>query len=286
MMLPKRILVVQERMSNFLSKKKVEVTDSKLTDRKDRSLNNIFSFVEAEINEDLVITLQKSLHCYSRNIVDAVEIREELNLKGLEEVKVLKINCFTVLINKGVGEEWLEEELELLRNHFIKVKKYDSEDYLVPRAVEIECLGLPLNAWLEENIKAFTSQLGEWISWSYQDEQRLEIFNPRITCFSKRLDKIDEKFLVLVNGENYKVTFKELEFPWFSSNLRLADNTSKSLSRNMVSKNDFLVDEPKEENEDLSDASRVLSQALCPGSIDKNHEIDTFCHGVEGCMGN
>lgn len=36
-------------------------------------------------------------------------------------------------------------------------------------------------AWLEQNLKAYNKSLGEWISWSYQKDMELEIYNPCTT---------------------------------------------------------------------------------------------------------
>ncbi|KAK1403676.1 hypothetical protein POM88_003281 [Heracleum sosnowskyi] len=80
----------------------------------------------------------------------------------------------------------------------------------MPRTVWVECKGLPMNVWLEENLKAFTMFMGEWLSWTYQKDDSNEFFNPLICLSTSRTDTIDESFEVMVKGKLLSISFSEV----------------------------------------------------------------------------
>ena len=41
-----------------------------------------------------------------------------------------------------------------------KIRQDDSGDHVISRVVWLECRGLPMPAWKEENLRAFTNRLG------------------------------------------------------------------------------------------------------------------------------
>lgn len=67
-----------------------------------------------------------------------------------------------------------------------------------------------MQACLEENIKAFSSHLGEWLSWKYQNLEECFIFNPQVTISTPCFNRIEDSIDVLVQGKNHKIVFKEL----------------------------------------------------------------------------
>lgn len=67
-----------------------------------------------------------------------------------------------------------------------------------------------MNAWLEENLKAFSKHLGEWISWSYQKYDGSDFFNPLICISTTRYDFIKEDMKILVGIRHYPIRFVEV----------------------------------------------------------------------------
>lgn len=100
---------------------------------------------------------------------------------------------------------------------FIKIRKTEEADIILPRVVELECVGLPVTAWLQENLMAFTKNIGKWISWSFKREDHLEVYNPRITCVTRSVKKIHKHLIVLIKGKKHEIVFKERDDPWFDN---------------------------------------------------------------------
>lgn len=121
----------------------------------------------------------------------------------------MKVNAFTYFVKKIDNENWNEDECKVLKKFFGKLKRCQEEDLIIPRVVEVECCGLPVMAWIEENMRAYTKIIGEWVSWSYQDEKDMSIFNPRIICVTNRYEEVDEKLRVYVKGKLYEIQLKE-----------------------------------------------------------------------------
>ncbi|KAK1401456.1 hypothetical protein POM88_001061 [Heracleum sosnowskyi] len=85
---------------------------------------------------------------------------------------------------------------------FSKVRVFKEEDLIVPIIVCIECFGISMQAWVEENLKAFTSHLGEWLSWEFESNEDLRIFNPRVLIQTIINDKIEEEFNIMVKDSS------------------------------------------------------------------------------------
>ncbi|KAK1370227.1 hypothetical protein POM88_036319 [Heracleum sosnowskyi] len=66
-----------------------------------------------------------------------------------------------------------------------------------------------MNAWVEDNLRAFTKHLRVWIRWEYEDKVKKVIFNPLITLITRRMEPIEDKIRVLVKGKQYDINLKE-----------------------------------------------------------------------------
>lgn len=55
---------------------------------------------------------------------------------------------------------------------------FEEMNLVMDRTAWVECVGLPLIAWVEPNVKAFTKKMEEWISWTYQKDDSNDFFNP------------------------------------------------------------------------------------------------------------
>lgn len=82
--------------------------------------DNIFEYTESEVDEDMEDSFMNSYVCYTDRKVDAVELRNLLISKGLSNAKVLKANDFMFFVNRKDSEAWLEEELLVLGQTFIR----------------------------------------------------------------------------------------------------------------------------------------------------------------------
>lgn len=93
---------------------------------------------------------------------------------------------------------------------FSRVKKFNDNDLVVPRTVWLESQGIPMSAWLKENLKGYTKHLGEWVTWSYQKDEGMDLFNPIICLSTVNYETIVEKMKILVKGKHYDVSFSEI----------------------------------------------------------------------------
>lgn len=130
---------------------------------------------------------------------------------GITDVKILKLNELKYFLAKENSEEWLSTEKELLQSWFKKVRDLNSKDLLIPRIVWVECVGLPIIAWKEENLKAYMNNLGEWICWEFEDKVGRRIFNPRICISTINMKEINTEMTILVRGVQYDIRLKELK---------------------------------------------------------------------------
>lgn len=106
---------------------------------------------------------------------------------------------------------WDEVQENDLSSWFPRIRKFTQQDLVMEKIVWVQSRGIPMNAWLEENVKAYTKNIGEWISLSYQKDELNDLFDP-VFCFSTRsMDK--EEMIILVRGIQYSIKFEEILDP-------------------------------------------------------------------------
>lgn len=127
----------------------------------------VFEYIESEIDAEIESSFMNCYVCYSTKPLNVIDLKLRLRSVGIKDAAVLKVNCLTYYVNNCEGEDWLETDIQTLKNYFYKVRKVLEEDLIIPKAVELKCIGLPVQAWQEENLKAFSKKLGTWISWSF-----------------------------------------------------------------------------------------------------------------------
>ncbi|KAK1371305.1 hypothetical protein POM88_037397 [Heracleum sosnowskyi] len=115
------------------------------------------------------------------------------------------------LVNKDDKSEWLSEEKEALRTCSQMTREFTKEDFILPWLARVQCSGIPVQAWVEANLKAFTKNMGDWVSWCFQDEENLKIHSPVVTLVTNMVSKISENLTIMVHGKNYEVAFIEMD---------------------------------------------------------------------------
>lgn len=101
--------------------------------------SNVFEYIESEIGAEIESSFMNCYVCYSSKPLNAVDLKLRLRSEGIKDAAVLKVNCLTYYVNKCEGEDWLETDIQTLKNCLI-----------IPRAVDLECIGLPVQAWQEK----------------------------------------------------------------------------------------------------------------------------------------
>lgn len=162
----------------------------------------MFEFTELEIDEEVEEALMECRIGFSWFDESAATMQEKLNDTGLTKYKVTSLSKRKFLIRKDVKDSWGLLDKTDLSVWFCKIRSYTEADHVISRVTWIECKGLPMPAWKEENLKALTSRFGEWISWTYQSDGLSEFFNPLICIDTTLQDKICDNMQVLYKGSH------------------------------------------------------------------------------------
>lgn len=85
---------------------------------------------------------------------------------------------------------------------FFKVKNFQHSDLVMSRTIWVQSKGITMIVWVQKNLKAYTSKIGGWMSWSYQKDDSNEFFNPLICLSTNKIDKVEEDMIILVKGKN------------------------------------------------------------------------------------
>ncbi|KAK1403272.1 hypothetical protein POM88_002877 [Heracleum sosnowskyi] len=198
----------KESLKTTSSKKKeVGKSEGGAEDQNDFG-KRMFEYIEAETDEDVEIGLYQRLTWLDET---PEALQDKLSVLGYDFIKVVGLSDRKFILRNEASPEWKDFVFKNLSIWFTVIRKFKEEDLIVPRTVWVECTGLPMTAWLEENLKAFSARFGEWVSWSYQKDDSNTLFNPLICIQSCEMERIEDEMIVLVKGKKYKIKFKEID---------------------------------------------------------------------------
>lgn len=129
---------------------------------------------------------------------------------GHNAIKVVGLSERKFLLRSESVNEWKDFNKYDFDKIFIMIRDFVHKDFVLERTVWLQSTGIPMNAWLEENLKGYTKDLGEWLSWSYQKYNANDFFNPIICISTRKMDVISEEMRIVVKGKTYDVKFVEV----------------------------------------------------------------------------
>lgn len=170
----------------------------------------MFEYIEAEVDSEVERGLFQTKVALSKEVESPVTLQDKMSQEGLGFIKVVGLSERKFLLRSEKEEGWENFGLEPLLKWFSNIRSFEEKDLYLSRIAWLECKGLPMNAWVEENLKAFTKPLGEWISWTYQKDNMNVLFNPLICLSTASTDPINEEMKILVKGKHCHISFSEI----------------------------------------------------------------------------
>lgn len=199
------------------SNKEEKVGDSiKNSGEDDKAEGNIsfskkmFEFIEVEIDEEVEQALLGCKIGYTWFDAEVESLQETFIQMGLGKYKVNSLSSRKFLIRKDESDNWDDWDKTDMSVWFCQTRNFIEEDYVISGMAWLECKGLPMPAWKEENLKAFTDRLGRWISWSYQSDGFGDFFNPLICLDTTDSDLIRDELTIMYKGAHKKIRFEEV----------------------------------------------------------------------------
>ena len=184
--------------------------EEKVSKEKLEFSKKLFEFTEVEVDEDVEKALMESKIGYTWFEEDVKSMQERFRAMGLEQFKVISLAKRKFLISKDKQNSWDDFNKSDLTVWFNHIRNYEEEDHVISRVTWLECRGLPMPAWKEENLRAFTDRMGKWVSWTYQSDNLGEFFNPLICIDLTNQEQFYEEMTILYKGKQIKISFKEI----------------------------------------------------------------------------
>lgn len=125
----------------------------------------------------------------------------KLRMNDISKVRILRSNGVMFLINKKYNEDWMDDDIKILKVVFENVGKFEEGDLVIQRIAKVDFLEIPINIWVEDNLKIYTKNLIKLIGWEYQSEERKNAFSPVVKLVIKNLDPIYSHLRILVKGK-------------------------------------------------------------------------------------
>ncbi|KAK1361733.1 hypothetical protein POM88_046207 [Heracleum sosnowskyi] len=169
----------------------------------------MFEYIEAETDPEVEEGLFQTKVGLSRSDETPLSLQGKLTSEGFDYIKVVGLSERKFLLRTEKMEGWKDFDKEPLLTWFYKIRPFEENDLLLSRTTWLECKGLPMIAWIESNLKAFTKSFGEWISWTYQRDNMNAFFNPLICLSTNSWSPINEELTILVKGKQHHICFSE-----------------------------------------------------------------------------
>lgn len=173
----------------------------------------MFEFIEVEVDHEVEKALLHSKVGITWFDEEVCVLKERFNDMGLRQYRILGLSKRKFLISKDNHVSWDNLDQSDLSVWFCSMRNFEEADHILSRPVWLECRGLPMPAWREENLRAFTDRLGSWISWSYQSDNLGEIFNPLVCIDTPTFEEINEDMKILYKGRQINISFVEVSNP-------------------------------------------------------------------------
>ncbi|KAK1387930.1 hypothetical protein POM88_016108 [Heracleum sosnowskyi] len=170
----------------------------------------MFEYTDAEVDEEVEKGLFQTKVALTKLENQADIVQNDIEKIGFGKIKVVGLSGRKFLLRSEEEEGWANMDIAELKEYFSIVRNFEEEDLFMPRTVWIECTGLPMNAWVEENLRAYTKKIGEWLSWTYQKDGKNEFFNPIICVSTNKVKLIDESVLISIKSKNLEINFREI----------------------------------------------------------------------------
>lgn len=170
----------------------------------------IFEFIEVEVDKEVEEALQECKVAYTWFEEEVGNLQDKFKDMGLSKYRVIALSKRKFLVRKDNSDNWKDFEETDMSVWFCQIRDFMDIDHIISRTAWLECKGLPMPAWREENLKAFTDRFGNWLSWSYQSDDLQQFFNPLICIDTPTLEKIKEDMIILYKGKQIRITFEEI----------------------------------------------------------------------------
>lgn len=126
---------------------------------------------------------------------------------GFEDVQIRELNSKSFLAYFEYEDNLEHVDMDFLEIGFSKVKQVIWEDLIPSRKTWVECRGLPIGLWTEDNLKALIGDWGDIICFAsiIDDEHKFQY--PTCLIETKVIRDIEESGIAVVNGNewNYRI---------------------------------------------------------------------------------
>ncbi|KAL1826323.1 hypothetical protein ACET3Z_004735 [Daucus carota] len=170
----------------------------------------MFEFIEVEIDEEVEEALMECNIGYTWFEMEVNKLQEIFQDMNLGKYKLISLSKRKFLIRKDRKESWEDLDKTDLSVWLSKIRQFEESDHIISRVVWLECRGLPMPAWKEDNLRAFTDRFRKWISWSYQSDGLGEFFNPLVCIDSVEWNTISDEMRILYKGQQKSISFVEV----------------------------------------------------------------------------
>lgn len=104
-----------------------------------------------------------------------------------------------------------EVDLDFLRVGFEEVKLVELKDLIPTRKIWLECRGLPMQAWTEDNFIKILSKWGDIIHFATVLDDENFYLNPRFHVETSSIHKIDSLEKIIIEGSEWEIRVLEIE---------------------------------------------------------------------------
>lgn len=169
----------------------------------------IKDYVTLGKNDSFMEELKTSLILNTVNDEDVESVELIVEGLGFEDVRVMGISSKSFLAFFPTVETLEELDLDFMEMGFAGVSKVKWMDLCPPRRPWIECRGLPVVAWTDENFKTLISPWGRILRFSPTLDEEGFLQSPKLQIETTVVKNIYQEVTTDVMGKCYNVLIQE-----------------------------------------------------------------------------
>ena len=226
-------------------------------------------------NQQLMEELGRSAIGESVKPVDTQAVEEAVKDIIHSVEKVRQMGAYKVLLTFNSiknKDDFLGRDESTLRGYFAEVRNWTMKEVCQTRCTWVECFGVPIHGWCEENFRRIAEQLGTVVQCDNQVAQMSHFNSAKVLIDTCYYPFIQECVYLSINGFGYDVHVKEVAC---QNSAPLHFQTLEESRRNSCS---HLQKEKRDVSSSIiAENIEVKSRAWEIGATSKWNELDINC---------
>ena len=203
-------------------------------------------------NQQFMEELGRSAVAETTRPIDEQEVEEIMKATIPSIDKIRQMGAYKILItfnSERQRDEVLRQDEPILREYGADLRNWTMEEVCQTRRTWVECFGVPLHGWCEDNFRRIAEQRGTVVQCDYQITQMSHFNYAKVLIDTCCYSLIQGSVYLSINGCGYDVYVKEVSYARLHFNHEqkiLNEEGNDEVARQMIASSGILQAQPME----------------------------------------